>query len=131
MISPAAKLPARALGRGRGRIGLLDPRDQRRIDRHIAVARQIEKALGKVGVLGLERGLDLARGDVGIERAVERMVDQQHRIVLRAQQRSGIDPARHDRQRRNRAGKGRAERQCNPRAVHTDSTLRTRPDHNW
>ena len=61
-----------ALGGGGRRIRILDPRDQRRVDRHLAVAREVEKALGEVGVVGLERGLDLAAGDVGVERAFER-----------------------------------------------------------
>ena len=129
VISPRPKLAARARrGRGHGRVRGLHPGDQRRIDRHVAVARQIEKALGEIDVVGGERGLDLARRNGGIERALELVVGEQRRIVLGIEQRFRLDPARHDRKGGDRAGTGKAQRQCDPRSgsclVHAPAAAR-------
>ncbi len=58
------------------RIGLLDLGDQRRIDRHLLVARKIEEAVGEIDVVGRERGLDFARGDIGIRTSGERVIGE-------------------------------------------------------
>ena len=88
------------------------------IDRHVAIAGELEEALGEVGVIGGKRGIDLARGDRRIERARDGAVGERHRIVLLGQQLVRLEAAREDRQRGDRQGHGQAERQCDPRSGH-------------
>ncbi len=96
----------------------LDLRGQRRIDRHVAIAGELEEALGEVGVIGGKRGIDLARGDRRIERARDGAVGERHRVVLLGQQLVRLEAAREDGQRGDRQGHGQAERQCDPRPGH-------------
>ena len=57
--------------------------------------RQVEEALGEIGVLGSERILDPALRHILVERFVERMRGDAHRIVLDGEQRLRLQPARH------------------------------------
>ncbi len=88
------------------------------IDRHVAVARQIEEALGEVGIVGGERGIDLARRHRGIERARDRVVGERRRIVLIGQQRLRLKAARRNGERGNGQGHGQAERHGDPGSGH-------------
>ena len=131
MMKPMREAAGGALGGGGGRIGVLDPRHQRRIDRHVAVAREVEKALGEVGVVGLERGLDLAAGDAALNERSSAWSARRSGIVLRREQRFGLDAARHHGQRRDRAGKAApAARRCASRPCWS-CLLRAAPAQNW
>src|SRR5262249_44797472 len=87
---------------------------KRTFDREIPFAGESEKAHGQVGVVGGERGIDLARRNRGVERARDRVIGERHRIVLGSEQELRLEGARR--------GGPRGERECNgERKWHSDT----------
>ena len=79
---------------------------QRRVDRHAALARELEEARGKVGIVGRERVLDLGAGDVGRQRLGDGIIGESDRIVLDREEVRGIEAARREPDRRDAEERG-------------------------
>src|SRR5204863_6538929 len=75
----------------------VDLTDKRGVDRNTALARQLDKALGKLDVAGGERRLDLAPRDRRREAAIKADVGKLYRIILRGEQSGGLPPVRQER----------------------------------
>ena len=84
----------------RGCTGCLHLGGERRVDRNAALAREHEEARGKVGIVGRERALDFAAGDLGRQRLFHGVIGEAHRIVLDRDEVRGIEAARRERDRR-------------------------------
>src|SRR5262249_53706771 len=81
-------------GGGQACIRTFDLVGKRRIDREIPLAGESEKAHGQVGVVGGERGIDLARRNRGVERVRDRVIGERHPIVLGSEQKLRLRGAR-------------------------------------
>jgi hypothetical protein len=108
MTSPRPNRPPR---RCHGRVCSFNLGDERRFDRHIAVAGQVEKALRQIGVVEHERSLDLARRHLAIENPRQLMIGQQDRIVLGIEQLLRFDAVWHHAIGGDRAGAGQRDRE--------------------
>ena len=83
------------------RNGGLDLRGKRRLDRNLLLAGKFQEAVGEVGILGGERSVDLAGGNLRIEVARHGMIGKRDRIVLRGDQRVRLEAERNRGKRRN------------------------------
>ncbi len=59
-----------------------------RIDRHAAVAGEVDEALRQIRITGCKRRLDLALRNARVESSVERMIRDTHRIIEIAKRRN-------------------------------------------
>src|SRR5262249_6531974 len=108
----------RARGGGGGGIRRLDLRSALRIDRHVAVDGKFEKTASEVGIVGGERGIDLARGGRGSEDASDGMLGKRARIVLRGDEEAALERARHERDPSAGEGERQNKRQRDARPGH-------------
>ena len=71
-----------ALRAGGGGVRGLDLGGERRLDRHLVLAGKLEKAVGEFGIVGGQRGLDLARRHLRLEHPAHGVIGERHRVVL-------------------------------------------------
>ena len=114
----AGEAPDRAHGGRRPAIGQFHLLGKGGIDRDIAVAGELQKAVGEVGVTGRQRSIDLARRNRFVERARNRAIGERHRIVLCGNQRSGLEGVRRHGIRRDGHCNSETERQGDPPSGH-------------
>ena len=119
MIRPLAKL----FGGCAGGIGLLDRCGHTLLQfqrhRSALIGGEIDKALGEIGVAGIERRLDFMNRDTGVEGAHQPAVGDRHRIIGGLEQRLRLESERHTEQRRQREQAGGEPCQSGVRANHS------------
>ena len=125
VISPLAKLPAAALAELASSTAAFTRFLKFRRQSRAAIVGQIDKALGEIGVAGIERRLDLMDRDGAVEGAREAAVGNRRRIVRRRQKRLGLEPERHAEQRRQRKQTGSQPCQSRVRANYSVSRLQS------
>jgi len=108
----------RAPRRGGLLVGTLDTVRQRRIERQVPLAPEIEETLREIGVVGRERRIDFPRRDRGIERARNGVIGNRDRIVLCGEQRYGFKGLRPDGECGERQGYCHAARHRDPQRSH-------------
>ena len=121
---PLAKFPMIASRAGGGGVRGLDLGDQRRLDRHLPVAGELEKAVGEIGVVGGERGFDLARGHLRHPTCARR---RDRRAPPDRPGRRSASPSfegkRHQGERGDRHGHRQPQRHGDPRSGHRTRLL--------
>src|SRR5262245_1315842 len=114
----AGEAPERARGDSEARIPTFDLFGKRRIDRKVPLAGESEKTHCEVGVVGGERGIDLARRNGGVERARDRVIGEHRRIILGSEQELRLEGARRGSKRGQRRGNSESKRHGDARCGH-------------